>query len=86
MLQKYFYNLGMKKLHMTWISKFKIAIIEESTNNIELLINEIPKIESKEELNEVLALISQAIKILSVKKDETLTTMKKIKEAKKYLT
>ncbi len=71
---------------MTWISKFKIAIIEESTNNIELLINEIPKIESKEELNEVLALISQAIKILSVKKDETLTTMKKIKEAKKYLT
>ena len=70
---------------MTWISKFKIAIIEESTNNIELLINEIPKIESKEELNEVLALISQAIKILSVKKDETLTTMKKIKEAKKYL-
>jgi hypothetical protein len=71
---------------MIWINKFKIAIIEESIKDIELLINEVPKFDSKEEINEVLALINEATKILNIKKSETLITMRKIKEAKKYLT
>ncbi len=70
---------------MTWINKFKIAIIEESMKDIELLINEVPKLQSKEEMGEALALIGEAIKIFNAKKNETLTIMRKIKEAKKYL-
>lgn len=70
---------------MTWLSSLKIAIIEEDIIQIEALMEELPKHETKESAKEALALMSEAIKLIESKKRQSLESMNKIKQAKTYL-
>ncbi len=70
---------------MKWLNSLKIAIIEEDIVKIGVLIEKIPKYEVKEEAQEALALVGEAIKLVDHKKSEILANMNKIKQTKVYL-
>lgn len=70
---------------MTWLNSLKIAIIEEDITKIETLTKELPNYDSKQEAEEALALIGEAIKLVDSKKQKTLEAMKKIKQTKVFL-
>ena len=85
MLQKHFLQHGMKRQLMTWLNSLKIAIIEEDITKIGTLTKELPNYDSKQEAEEALALIGEAIKLVDSKKQKTLEAMKKIKQTKVFL-
>ncbi|HIP30885.1 MAG TPA: hypothetical protein EYG93_01495 [Sulfurospirillum arcachonense] len=70
---------------MTWLNSLKIAIIEEDITKIGTLTKELPNYDSKQEAEEALALIGEAIKLVDSKKQKTLEAMKKIKQTKVFL-
>ncbi len=70
---------------MKWLNSLKIAIIEENINQIETLVSNLPDFDSKQRAEEALALISEAINIVSDHKSKTLLAMNKIKQTKAFL-
>ena len=70
---------------MKWLNSLKVAIIEENIDQIEALTSELPDFDSKQRAEEALALISEAINIVSDHKSKTLVAMNKIKQTKAFL-
>ena len=70
---------------MKWLTSLKIAIIEENINQIEALTSELPDFDSKQKAEEALALIKEAINVVSIQKAKTLVAMNKIKQTKAFL-
>lgn len=68
----------------TWLDKFKLALIEENVNILEELINNFPNDIEKEKLSEAKALIEEAIKLISDKKDAVAMEIHKFKRALEY--
>jgi predicted RNA-binding protein with EMAP domain len=68
-----------------WINKLKIALIEKNTNNIDKLMDEIPQLESLQEIEEVLHLIEEAKSLVEGLKDETSASMKQMKKNINFL-
>lgn len=62
-----------------WLTKFKIAIIEKNTNNLYKLMDEVPKLENLEEIEEALYLLKEATTLVSSLKDDTSVSMKQLK-------
>ncbi len=69
---------------MTWNDELKIAIVEGDTTKIGTLTQTLPKYKTKESAEEALALITEAIKLIDERKQETLKSMNKLKQAKSY--
>ena len=70
---------------MIWLNKLKIAIIEEDVIQIGSLTKELPSYDSKQKAEEALALIGEAIKLVDSKKQQTLSSINKIKQTKAFL-
>lgn len=70
---------------MKWINSLKIAIIEENITEIGVIIENLPEYGNKEDAQEALALLDEAKNLVKNKKNETLTSMNKIKQTKVYL-
>ena len=70
---------------MKWLNSLKIAIIEENITQIETLASNLPEFDSKQKAEEALALISEAINIVSDHRSKTLLAMNKIKQTKAFL-
>ncbi|MBK1964215.1 hypothetical protein [Campylobacter novaezeelandiae] len=68
----------------TWLDKFKLALIEENVNILEELISNFPNDIEKEKLSEAKALIEEAIKLISDKKDTVAMEIHKFKRALEY--
>lgn len=68
----------------TWLDKFKLALIEENVNILEELISNFPNGIEKEKLSEAKALIEEAIKLISNKKDVVAMEIHKFKRALEY--
>jgi hypothetical protein len=68
-----------------WINKLKIALIEKNTNNIDKLMDEIPQLESLQEIEEALHLIEEAKSLVEGLKDETSASMKQMKKNINFL-
>lgn len=67
----------------SWLSKFKLALINEDVNTLENLLNN-PDYK-EDELEQVKALTKEAIKFINQKKDSLAIDMKKAKLAKEYI-
>ena len=65
-----------------WITKLKIAIVEKNTDNINKLLNDIPELTDKSEIEEALYLLREASELLHTLQNETSLSMKKIKKNK----
>lgn len=69
---------------MTWLDNLKIAIIEENIDQIEKLINSVPKFESIQRAKEALALINEARIMMLDYREKTLVSMKKLRLTKAF--
>lgn len=84
MLPKVYWKLGEKFMQAkSWLSKFKLALINEDVNTLENLLNN-PDYK-EDELEQVKALTKEAIKFINQKKDSLAIDMKKAKLAKEYI-
>jgi len=70
---------------MSWLNDLKIAVIEENTQEISILIETLPDFTDLDKAKEALSLVGQAIKITDAKKTEVLNTLNKIKKTKEFL-
>lgn len=68
-----------------WLTKLKIAIVEKDTDALSELVNDIPKLTDKKDIEEALYLSREALEILYTLKDETASNMTKIKKNISFL-
>ncbi|UCN00496.1 hypothetical protein LCX93_00845 [Sulfurimonas sp. SWIR-19] len=68
-----------------WHTKLQIAIIEKNAQRIDLLVSQMPKFETVEEMQVAAALIKEALKLLQQLKDETGETLKKLRQHQDFL-
>ncbi len=68
-----------------WNNEFKLAILNKDTKQIDLLLTQMPKFETLEEMQEAFYLFNHARELLEGLKDETAKSMKKIKETIRYI-
>jgi len=68
-----------------WLTKLKIAIVEQNINNINNLLNDIPNIKDLEDIETAIYLLKEASSLIHSLKDETKNSMVKIKQNLKFL-
>lgn len=68
-----------------WLTSIKIAIIEKNTDKLNLLLEESPKFENKQDIEEAMYLLREASELVHTLKDETATSMKQIKKNLDFL-
>ena len=68
-----------------WLTKLKIAVVEQDTKALTKLLDDIPKLESKKEVETALHLLKEASIIVNTLKDETALNMRKIKKNIQFL-
>lgn len=68
-----------------WLNKLKIAVIEKNTRNINELLDDIPKLENNQDIEEALYLLREAAELIYTLKDETSLSMAKMKKNISFL-
>ena len=68
-----------------WLNNFKIALVQKDIASLEKLVNDIPKFETVEEMEQASVFIKQAIEIFVDLRDKTLVDMNKMKKNIKFL-
>ena len=68
-----------------WLTKLKIAIVEKNTDNLSKLMENIPKLESVDEMTEALYLIREAAELVYTLQDDASSSMKQIKKNLNFL-
>jgi len=68
-----------------WLTKFKIALVEKDTEKLSELMENIPKLESVDEMQEAFYLTKEAQELVSTLQSETATSMKQIKQNLNFL-
>ena len=63
-----------------WLTKLKIAIVEKNTDALNELLDDIPELSDKKEIEEAIYLLREATEIVYTLKDETLSSMSQIKK------
>jgi len=71
-------------LNTKWLKSFKIAIIEEDINTVDLLLNEIPEFRRIDDMREAYTLIGEAKKRFESEQANIQQKMNKMKQAKKF--
>jgi len=73
-----------EKLQM-WLTKLKIAIVEQNTDLIDKLLDEVPKFSNVEDAQKAMHLLREASILLHTLKDETSENMKQIKRNTSFI-
>jgi hypothetical protein len=68
-----------------WLTKLKIAIIEKNTDALSILMDDIPKLSSSEDIEQVIYLLKEATALVTTLKDETSASMKQMKANLNFL-
>ena len=68
-----------------WLNKLKIAVIEKNTRNINELLDDIPKLENNQDIEEALYLLREAAELNYTLNDETSLSMAKMKKNISFL-
>lgn len=68
-----------------WLTNLKIAILEKNTQELSELLDDIPKLETKEEMEQAVYLLREASELLHTLKDATGSSMIKIKKSLSFL-
>lgn len=63
-----------------WLNKFKIALIEKNTDEIDKLLDETPKFANKRDTQEAIYLMREASKLFYTLKDETKVIISQLKK------
>lgn len=68
-----------------WLNNLKIAIVEKNTDNIDKLLDSVPKFEDLKEAESAMYLLKEAAELLYILKDETAESMMKIKKNLEFI-
>ena len=68
-----------------WITKLKIALAQKNVNQIEGLVDAIPKFDDVKDVKEAMYLLREASELLFTLQDETENSMKQIKRNLNFL-
>ncbi|MCW8896042.1 MAG: hypothetical protein OQK48_07335 [Sulfurimonas sp.] len=68
-----------------WLKSFKIALIEKNTDALSKLMNDVPKLDSPDDIQEAIYLLKAATELVSKLKDDTSHSMEKIKKNLQFL-
>jgi hypothetical protein len=68
-----------------WLNSLKIAIVEKDTEKLNKLLDNLPKLEKKEEIEEAIYLLKGANEMVSNLKDKTSASMKQMKKNMDFL-
>ncbi len=68
-----------------WLTKFKIALVEKDIDKLSKLMNNLPELETKKEMQEAQYLIKEATSLVHTLKNETSSSMKQIKKNLEFL-
>ena len=68
-----------------WLNKFKIAIIEKNTEQINTLLEELPTFTTEDEMKEAQYLMKEAAVLLLHLKSQTQDTMQRIQKNLSFL-
>ena len=68
-----------------WLTKLKIAIIEKNADALNELMEDLPQLKDKKEIEEALYLLKEADRLIHTLKDETSASMKQIKKNLDFL-
>jgi hypothetical protein len=68
-----------------WLTKLKIAIVEKDVDKLSKLMDDLPKLESTEEMTEAVYLIREAAELVYTLKDNASASMKQIKKNLNFL-
>ncbi|NCO01848.1 MAG: hypothetical protein GW906_08445 [Epsilonproteobacteria bacterium] len=68
-----------------WLTKLKIAIVEKNTDNLNKLMDDIPQLEDKKEIEEAIYLLKEASAIVQNLKDGLDKSMKQMQKNIKFL-
>ncbi len=63
-----------------WLTSLKVAIVEKNVQNLEKLINGMPKFDNIKDMESASYLLREAAELIYTLQDETKITMKKIKK------
>jgi len=63
-----------------WLNHLKIAIVEKNTDRLNELMDEIPQLERKEDINQAIYLLKEATELVLTLQDETSASMKQMKK------
>ena len=68
-----------------WLTNLKIAIVEKNTDRLNELMDEIPQLEKKEEIDQAIYLIKEATELVQSFQNETSSSMKQMKKNINFL-
>lgn len=68
-----------------WLTKLKIAIVEKNIDQLDKLMDDLPQLKNKKELEEAVYLIREASELVYTLKDETSSSLKQIKKNLNFL-
>jgi len=68
-----------------WTTKLKIAIVEQDTDSMNKLLDNIPQIEDKQEIQTAIYLLQEASLLVESMRERTKTSMSKIKQNLNFL-
>jgi len=68
-----------------WLNNLKIAIIEKNTDKLNELMDNLPQLTKKEEIEQAIYLLREASELVYTLKDETSDSMKQIKKNLQFL-
>jgi len=68
-----------------WLTSLKIAIVEKNTDKINKLLDELPQLEDKADIEQAIYLLREASELVHTKKDETSASMKQMKKNINFL-
>jgi len=68
-----------------WLTNIKIAIVEKNTDKLSFLLDEAPKFENKQDMEEAMYLLKEAAELVYKLQDETKNSMKQIKKNIEFL-
>ncbi|MEN4045793.1 MULTISPECIES: hypothetical protein [Sulfurimonas] len=68
-----------------WHTKLQIAIIEKNAQRIDILVSQMPKFETIEQMKSAALLIKEALKVVRQLKSETGETLKKLRQHQDFL-
>jgi len=68
-----------------WLTKLKIAIIEKNAESLDKLLDAIPELTEKTEIEEAIYLLEEASRVFGGLKDEVLKSMNQIQKNLQFL-
>ena len=63
-----------------WLNELKIAVVQRDAEAVEKLLDNLPKLEDPQEIDQAIHLLAEANKFITTLRDETQTSMQQIQK------